>query len=59
MRFARAVKRRDRHRCVRCGSTEDLRAAHLVPVHKGGSDDISNGATLCRDCDKGSDPYAR
>lgn len=38
-RFAREVKKRDGHRCVRCGAAENLRAHHVVPVHKGGSDD--------------------
>lgn len=59
MRFARAVKRRDHHACVLCGSTDDVRAAHIVPLHKGGSNDPANGRTLCRYHDKASDPHAR
>ena len=58
-RFARAVKRRDRNRCVRCGSTTDLRAAHLRPIASGGDYHPDNGETLCRECDMRTDPYAR
>jgi 5-methylcytosine-specific restriction endonuclease McrA len=57
VRFSRAVKKRDRQ-CVRCGSSDDLRAHHLVPVHKGGSDDPANGVTLCGRCDRAVDRYA-
>ena len=58
MRFARAVKRRDKHACVICGATEDVRAAHIVPLHRGGSDDPSNGRTLCAYHDKQTDRHA-
>lgn len=59
MRFAKAVKQRDGYQCQGCGSTTDLRACHLTPLHMGGSNDPSNGQTRCRDCDKRTDPYAR
>lgn len=55
----RAVKKRDRYRCRDCGSTENLRACHIVPLHEGGSHDPSNGITRCKHCDKRTDPYAR
>jgi hypothetical protein len=58
-RFARAVKARDGHQCVTCGSTVDLRACHIVPLHMGGNDDPSNGQCKCRRCDMASDRYAR
>lgn len=58
-RFSREVKRRDGHQCVRCGATDDLRAHHLVPVHKGGSDDPATGVTLCGRCDRAADRFAR
>jgi 5-methylcytosine-specific restriction endonuclease McrA len=43
-------------RCFNCGSTENLTLEHLTPVSKGGSNDLSNLATLCRTCNssKGS-----
>lgn len=59
LRFMRAVKKRDGYRCVECGSTTDLRACHIIPLHQGGTDDLSNGVTRCGDCDKRTDPYAR
>lgn len=58
-RFARAVKKRDGHRCVVCGSGVDVRAAHVVSVANGGSYDPSNGRTLCRTHDMAVDAYAR
>ena len=59
MRFARAVKNRDGHRCVICGTTKDLRATHIVPLHQGGSDHPNNGRTLCKTHDQATDRYAR
>ena len=58
-RFARAVKKRDGYRCVICGATEDLRAAHIISLAAGGTNDPANGRTLCATCDKDSDPHAR
>jgi 5-methylcytosine-specific restriction endonuclease McrA len=57
-RFARKVKQRDGYMCVRCGSTTDLRACHITPLHQGGSYDPANGITLCKTHDKQTDPYA-
>jgi 5-methylcytosine-specific restriction endonuclease McrA len=57
-RFAYAVKKRDGYRCVDCGATDDLRACHVVPLHRGGSDDASNGVTRCARCDMATDRYA-
>ena len=58
-RFAREVKKRDGHRCMQCGATEGLRAHHIVALHKGGTDDPSNGVTLCARCDRLADRHAR
>lgn len=44
-----AIIRRD-GRCLRCGSTKNLEADHIVPVSKGGAHTVSNGRTLCRSC---------
>jgi 5-methylcytosine-specific restriction endonuclease McrA len=63
--FRVAVLLRDGHRCRRCGSNDDLRAAHWpVPLRSFEKEDPSaydpiNGITLCRDCDVKMDPYAR
>lgn len=58
-RFRKAVLERDGYRCVVCGSTTDLRAAHVRPLRDGGGYELSNGRTLCKEHDKASDPYAR
>lgn len=44
-----AVKARD-GRCVSCGSTEALRAHHVVPIASGGSHTMGNLVTLCAVC---------
>ena len=47
--FAKAVLTRDRV-CQNCGSTELLQAHHIKHRADGGSDDLSNGITLCASC---------
>lgn len=40
-------------KCLRCGMPHDVRlltADHIVPLSKGGADDISNIQPLCRNC---------
>ena len=44
------VFERDGHRCVACGSTEDLSIDHIYPWSRGGPDDEANFQTLCRPC---------
>lgn len=62
-RFARAVLKRDGHRCTKCGSTDNLRAAHIIPFaamlnpERDGYDP-ANGRTLCERCDLEADPNA-
>lgn len=41
---------RDGHRCVRCGSTEDLTVDHIFPQSMGGTHAITNLRCLCRSC---------
>lgn len=48
--WATAVKRRDGYRCARCGSPYELEAHHILPLSRGGADEVANGVTLCRDC---------
>lgn len=45
-----AVYERDGHRCLECGTTENLSLDHIYPWSLGGSDDIDNLQTLCRPC---------
>ncbi|MFK0295486.1 HNH endonuclease [Streptomyces sp. NPDC090442] len=44
------VLHRDRRRCYRCGSPQATEVDHIVPVARGGSDDLVNLAAICRSC---------
>jgi len=44
------VYERDGHACVTCGSQRDLTVDHIVPISRGGDNDIENLRTLCRSC---------
>ena len=49
----RAVKDKfDRlgNKCVICGSTENITIDHIVPITKGGTNDIDNLQPLCKSC---------
>lgn len=50
------IFQRDGFRCVYCGATartSQLHIDHVVPVSKGGTDQPSNLATACADCNLG------
>lgn len=49
-RVRRFVYKRDNHRCVECGATENLSLDHIYPYSRGGSDSHENLRTLCRSC---------
>lgn len=38
------------HKCLCCGTYEDISIDHIVPVAKGGGNDIENLQPLCRSC---------
>ncbi len=42
------VLKRDNYKCVKCGSTDSLEIDHIEPVSLGGSDELDNLQTLCR-----------
>ena len=49
------VFQRDGYRCRECGASKDetsLEIDHIVPVAKGGTNDIDNLQTLCRECNR-------
>lgn len=46
----RAVWDRDNWECRNCGTHCDLTVDHIVPLARGGTDDLDNLQTLCRSC---------
>ena len=47
-----AVFKRDNYCCVKCGSTKNLEIDHDESLANGGTDNIDNLQTLCRDCNR-------
>lgn len=48
----KAVLQRDNHRCLLCGSQDNLTVAHITPISRGGNSEIENLQTLCSPCRK-------
>lgn len=47
------VKARDGYRCVFCGATDvELTIDHLIPLARGGTDEMTNYVTACRPCNQ-------
>ncbi|WP_071517334.1 HNH endonuclease [Geitlerinema sp. PCC 9228] len=49
------VFQRDRYQCQSCGKTAtkcQLTVDHIIPLVRGGKNDISNLQTLCRRCNQ-------
>lgn len=47
------VRRRDKGKCVKCGSTDSVEVDHRLPVAFGGSWEYSNLWLLCEPCHAG------
>lgn len=48
--IAKKVLNKYNFSCVKCGSKERLQVDHIVPVKKGGKDEIGNLQILCQPC---------
>jgi len=54
-----AVLKRDNYKCIKCGVSPakdhqtELEIDHIMPVAKGGKNEIDNLQTLCRNCNQG------
>lgn len=49
----RAVLKRDNYTCHYCGDRSgDFEIDHMIPVSRGGSDDLDNLVTSCRTCNR-------
>ena len=46
------VLNRDKFQCCSCGSRENLEVDHIIPLAKGGANDLSNLQTLCSVCNR-------
>lgn len=51
------VLERDSQSCRECGRTNLLHIHHLVPLSKGGTNDIENLITLCGNCHQVEHPH--
>jgi 5-methylcytosine-specific restriction enzyme A len=49
---ALAVFRRDRFTCQECGSHDELEVDHIIPVSRGGANELANYQTLCMACNR-------
>lgn len=49
-KLAKLVFERDEHKCKYCGSTKKLEIDHIVPLAKGGTNDLENLQILCKTC---------
>lgn len=47
------VLQRDNFKCKCCGSTNFLEVDHIIPVMDGGTNDLNNLQTLCKECNMG------
>ena len=53
------ARNRDGNECGNCGSSYNLHVHHIVPLSKGGSNNLSNLRTLCSSCHGKLHPHMR
>lgn len=46
----RTILDRDNHRCVQCGTQDNLEIDHILAICNGGKRSVDNGQTLCASC---------
>ena len=54
------MKRRKRRFCAHCGTASNLTIDHIIPLAKGGTNEVHNLQMLCEPCNAGkadSHPY--
>jgi len=57
--ISRQARQRDGHKCGNCGSGYNLHVHHIVPLSKGGTNNLSNLRTLCSSCHGKLHPHMR
>lgn len=50
LQYRDVVFSRNNNMCVKCATDNDLTIDHIVPVSRGGTNDLWNLQTLCRSC---------
>jgi len=48
--YRRYILWRDEGKCRKCNSTDDLTVDHIMPVVRGGTNELANLQLLCRSC---------
>jgi 5-methylcytosine-specific restriction endonuclease McrA len=51
--------KRDRYSCRNCNSGEKIECHHIIPISKGGNNQLDNLITLCSKCHKIEHSHAR
>jgi len=46
------VLARDPHMCANCGSINELEIDHIIPLARGGTNDLDNLRILCKKCNQ-------